>query len=74
MKWIRLQGEEWKNKKDNLILIKYYKNQNNHIKGFYKDVFGNKYTHWLNDEEINILNKKEVILCDGSSLETLMEN
>ena len=56
----RLQGKEWHKIKNQLKLIKYIKNKNNHIKGIYKDNLGDKYTHWLNDDEINNLFKEEI--------------
>ncbi len=56
----RLQGLEWQELKDKLKPLKYIKNKNGNIKGFYKDKEGNNvYTHWLNDEEINNLYRKE---------------
>lgn len=55
----RLQGEEWHKIKNELRLVKYIKNNKNHVKGIYKDKLGNKYSHWLNDDEIeNILESK----------------
>ena len=51
----RLQGKEWHDKKNELTLIKYEYNKNGHVKGYYVDKDGNKYTHWLNDEEIKLL-------------------
>lgn len=56
----RLQSKEWHKIKNKLKPIKYIKNKNNHIKGIYKDNLGNKYTHWLNDEEIKDLFKEEI--------------
>ena len=55
----RIQGFEWHKIKNELKLIKTFKNENNHVKGIYKDNLGNKYTHWLNDEEIEDLFKEE---------------
>lgn len=49
---IRLQGTAWHNKKSELTNLFYSKNVNGHIKGFYKDSSGVRYTHWLNDEEL----------------------
>ncbi len=54
-KFERLQRSNWKKMKDNLTLYKYIINKNNHIKGFYKDNKGTIYTHWLSDEEIELL-------------------
>ena len=54
----RLQGEEWHTKKNDLILKKWYKNKNGHIKGFYEDKDSNVYTHWLNNDEILDLESK----------------
>ena len=56
----RLQGEEWHKIKNELRLVKYIKNEKDHIKGIYKDKLGNKYTHWLNDDEIKDLFKEEI--------------
>lgn len=56
----RIQGEEWHKIKNELRLVKYIKNEKNHVKGIYKDKLGNKYTHWLNDDEIKDLFKSEV--------------
>ena len=54
----RLQGSEWHLSKDRLVLIKYWRNNNGHVKGLYKDPQTNsKYTHWLNNEEIKELDK-----------------
>ena len=54
----RLQGTEWKALKDKLVMIKYFRNANGHIKGIYKDPSTKSiYTHWLNDNEIIELNK-----------------
>ena len=54
----RLQGEEWHTKKNDLILKKWYKNKNGHIKGFYEDKDSNVYTHWLSNDEILDLESK----------------
>jgi len=61
----RLQGLEWHNMKESLILIRYRKSINGHIKGIYKDKFDNKYTHWLNDEEIEELSNNIKIMKEG---------
>lgn len=51
----RLQGIEWHRMKNELCLVKYIRNDNSHVKGFYKDKDGNVYSHWLNDDEIEAL-------------------
>lgn len=51
----RLQGEEWHKIKNELRLVKTFKNEKNHVKGIYKDNLGNKYSHWLNNDEIKDL-------------------
>ena len=56
----RLQGEEWHKIKNELRLVKHIKNENCHVKGIYKDKLGNKYTHWLNNDEIKDLFKEEI--------------
>lgn len=56
----RLQGEEWHKIKNKLRLVKTFKNEKNHVKGIYKDNLGNKYSHWLNNDEIKDLFKGEV--------------
>ena len=53
----RLQGKKWHKKKYELILIRYQYNKNGHVKGYYADKNGNKYTHWLNNEEIDKLGR-----------------
>lgn len=58
----RLQGQDFIDKKDELNIIHYLMSNNYHIKGIYKDTYGNLYSHWLNNEEIKellfkILNK-----------------
>ena len=62
----RLQGAEWRNKKHELTPIKYIENQNGHIKGIYKDKEGKKYTHWLNDDEIEELKEGEINVSKGN--------
>lgn len=52
----RLQGEAWHALKHTLTPCDYMVNDNNHIKGFYKDDSGKIYTHWLNDQEIEDYN------------------
>lgn len=56
MNYTRLQGKTWKMLKYNMTLIKYYINDEGRVKGIYHDQFRNKYSHWLNDEEIQELN------------------
>ena len=60
MRLKRLQGKEWHKIKNELRLIKTFKNEKNHVKGIYKDNLGNKYSHWLNNDEIKDLIGKEV--------------
>lgn len=57
-KYKRLQGQEWHNLKDKLKLKKYIINKNGNIKGFYVDDNGTIFTHWLNNEEIIVLEEK----------------
>ena len=54
----RLQGKEWHSMKNDLELLRLKDTKNGHVKGFYKDVEGRVYSHWLNDDEIcEIFNK-----------------
>lgn len=58
-KYKRLQGEEWHKVKHKMKLKKVYINKKGNIKGYYSD--GNTtYTHWLNDEEKELYNNREV--------------
>ena len=68
--YIRLQGAEWHNKKDNLILFSYKKNKYGCIKGFYKekDRDGYWYTHWMNDKEIDKFRKEHGIKVTNYSI------
>lgn len=59
---IRLQGNEWQKMKMVLNLIKYRKNSNNHVKGYYRSENGIVYSHWLNDDEIALLNINNIKL------------
>lgn len=55
----RLQGSAWYKEKDNLDLM-YYEPSNSlgHIKGYYRHkTTGEVFTHWLNDDEIAILDE-----------------
>lgn len=55
----RLQGKDWEFYKDKLVMVCYSKNANGHIKGIYEDLqTGFYYSHWLNDKEIEKINKK----------------
>lgn len=49
----RLQGDEWYGIKDKLFMTDYKINERGHIKGFYKDVDGNLYSHWFSNKEID---------------------
>lgn len=48
----RLQGNDWQNEKDSLEFMKLEINKKGHCKGYYTDVQGNVYSHWLSDDEI----------------------
>ena len=48
----RLQGNDWQSEKDSLEFMKLEINKNGHYKGYYTDIQGNVYSHWLNDDEI----------------------
>lgn len=49
----RLQGDEWYGIKDKLYMTDYKINERGHIKGFYKDIDGNLYSHWFSNKEID---------------------
>jgi hypothetical protein len=49
----RLQGDEWYEIKDKLYMTDYKINERGHIKGFYKDIDGNLYSHWFSNKEIS---------------------
>ena len=53
----RLQGPEWYAIKDKLKMYKYTISENSHVKGFYKDIDGNLYSHWLSNKELEEFNK-----------------
>lgn len=48
----RLQGDEWYGIKDKLYMTDYKINERGHIKGFYRDIDGNLYSHWFSNKEI----------------------
>jgi len=49
----RLQGDEWYGMKDKLYMTDYKINERGHIKGFYRDIDGNLYSHWFSNKEID---------------------
>lgn len=71
----RLQGSEWYLLKDKLVLIKYWRNNNGHVKGIYKDLQTNsRYKHWLSNEEIKELDKTIVKVNETKSFVDKLSN